>query len=277
MQLNIFKLPLQRVRLLIDEGVEMLRNPPMENFQKINIYKGITNTIQLSIRNNDRKAVSIMPEDRLVSTFVSSDGRFHFHGFIQPQNFDLGLFTLTIPRCELLNIPTDTYHGSIKMIDFYGNEQPLYLTQDYYPFMDVVVNDNKFESFIPTVEMCKEQFLRQVFRMADGKEYEEFTSQAFTADRTPNHTIMVNVRNFFGQLIIEGTTDDVPSPYPESWFIMRKEDYSIYNPMNKTGEETEGISGNLSYFERANCSFIRIRYIQQKDAVSEIVRVYYRN
>lgn len=277
MQLNIFKLPLQRVRLTIDDGVEMLRNLPMENFQKINIYKGITNTIELSIRNNDRKAVSISEEDRIIPMFVSNDGKFHFHGFIQPKNVDLGLYTLTIPRCELLSIPTDTYHGSIKVIDFYGNEQPLYLTQDYYPFMDVVVNENKFESFIPTAEMCKEQFLRQVFRMKNGQEYEQFISQSFTADRTPNHTIMINVRNFFGQLIIEGTTDDVPSPYPDSWFIIRSEDYSMYNPMNKTGIEAEGISGNLSFFDRANCSYIRIRYIQPKDAVSEIVRVYYRN
>lgn len=277
MKLNVFNLPRERVRLTIDEGVNFIRNLPMENFQKINIYKGINNEIELSIRNNDRKAVSITEEDRLFSNFVSSDGQFHFHGYIQPKNTDLGLYSLCIPKCELLGIPVDTYHGSIKMIDWYGNEQPLYLTQDYYPFMDVVVNENKFESVIPTLEMPNVSFLRNIFRMENGIQAEEFISQTFKADRTPNHTFMFNVRNFYGIIYIEGTTDDVPSAYNEGWFIIRKEDYSIYNPIYSEDPVEVGLSGNLTFFDRANCSWMRVRYVQPKDAVSQIVRVYYRN
>lgn len=277
MKLNLFKLPRERVRLTIDEGVDFIRNLPMENFQKINIYKGINNEIELSIRNNDRKAVSLLEEDRLFSNFVSSDGKFHFHGYIQPKNISLGLYTLCIPKCELLGIPVDTYHGSIKVIDWYGNEQPLYLTQDYYPFMDVVVNENKFESVIPTLEMPKECFMRSLFYMDNGHQAEEFISQTFKADRTVNHTFMFNVRNFYGIIYIEGSTDDVPSPYHEGWFVIRKEDYSIYNPIYTEDPVEIGLSGNLTFFDRANCSWMRVRYIQPKDAVSQITRVYYRN
>lgn len=283
-KLNIFNLPPLRLRLTIDEGVELLRNLPMENFQKINIYKGITNEIELSIRNNDRKAVSMFPCDRVLVNFVSSDKATSFHGYVEQKNIDLGLYTLIIPKEQLLDVKVDTYKASFIVKDYYGKEVPLYLTQDYYPFADVVVCENNFEGVIPTIIMDAPMFrLQKLFIPHESDSYcncchvDQFTSRIFKSDRVPTHTFMFNVSNFYGTIFIEGSNDDVPSDSQESWFVVGIENYAHHNPAFYEDPVEIGVSGNLTVFKRANCLWMRIRYIQPCDSVSRINKVYYRN
>lgn len=277
-KLHMFKLEPHRLRLTIDDGVEMLRNLPMENSYKLHIYKGITNTIELSIRNNDRKAVSVFKDDRLFSNFVSHDGLNSFHGCIEPKNPDLGLYTLIIPEEQLLSIPTDTYTGSIIVKDMYGNETPLYIAQDYCPYFDAVVHPNKFETTVPTLEICGNSFIHQIFMDPFTHNYmDSFTSAPFKADRVETHTFMLEAKNFYGRILIEGSTDDVPSNNDEGWFLVKDENYCMFDPHFKKEPKEIGISGNLTFFVRSNVTWMRIKYIQPTDSVSTIAKVYYRN
>lgn len=272
-QIALFKM-LRRFNLTIDAGVERLRNLPMYNTYKIDLYKGIENRIELSIRNNDRKSVSLMVDAVVTFSLVSEDKTEKFDFPAVEKSAALGLYNIFIGKDDLLKIDEGNYFGHI-IVTQNGREEPLYTTQDFYPFADVVVHENKFEAVLPTKVLGVDDFVREINQdVEDGQFYETFVSSNLKADRVDTHTLIISAESFVGEIAIEGCP--LATPDAESWAELDKRVYE--EPVvDEDGNLPERFSGNVLFEETAKVKWLRVKWKRKADDKAEVKEVQYRN
>lgn len=272
-QIALFKM-LRRFNLTIDAGVERLRNLPMYNTYKIDLYKGIENRIELSVRNNDRKSVSLMVDSVVTFSLVSEDKTEKFDFPAVEKSAALGLYNIFIGKDELLKIDEGNYFGHI-IVTQNGRDEPLYTTQDFYPFADVVVHENKFEAVLPTKAIAADNFVREINQdPEDGQFYETFTSGNLKADRVDTHTLICELSEFVGELYIDACP--LATPDAESWVELDKRVYE--EPVeDEEGNVPERFSGNILLNETVKTKWLRVRWKRKADDKAEVKEVQYRN
>jgi len=272
-QIALFKLN-RRFNLTIDAGVERLRNLPMYNTYKIDLYKGIDNYIELSIRNNDRKSVSILDDAVITFSLVSEDKTEKFDFVAMEKSAVLGLYNIIVPKEDLLKIDEGNYFGHI-IVKQDDKEEPLYTTQDFYPFADVVVHENKFEAVLPTKVLGADDFVREINQgEEDGQFYETFVSSNLKADRVETHILIITADNFVGEIAVEGCP--LATPDAESWTELDKRTYE--EPVeDEDGNLPERFSGNVLFEEMANVNWLRVKWKRKADDKAEVKEAQYRN
>lgn len=257
----------RRFNLSIDAGEEGLRNLPMYNTYKIDIYKGIDNRFELSIRNNDRKSVSINDDATVVFSLVSEDKSKKYDYEATPTKPALGLYEVVIPEFDLRSIEIGSYFGHI-IVKQDGIEEPLYTTQDFYPFADVVVHENKFNTTSQAVEISGDSFTREVIQdEITGKFYEIFTSEPIKASKAPTHSILVELVEFVGDVVIEQCLREDPDP--ESWTELAKREYEI----DEDGKRFDGL--DIFVFS-AVTEYVRIKWKREQGDEANLLNITYR-
>lgn len=257
----------RRFNLSIDAGEEGLRNLPMYNTYKIDIYKGIDNRFELSIRNNDRKSVSIKENAMVVFSLVSEDKSKKYDYEATPTKPALGLYEVIIPEFDLRSIEIGSYFGHI-IVKQAGIEEPLYTTQDFYPFADVVVHENKFNTTSQAVKISGDSFTREVIQdEITGKFYEIFTSEPIKASKAPTHSILAELVEFVGDVVIEQCLREDPDP--ESWTELVKREYEI----NEDGKRFNGL--DILVFS-AVTEYVRVKWKREQGDEANLLCITYR-
>ena len=265
-QVGLFKME-RRFNLSIDAGEEGLRNLPMYNTYKIDIYKGIDNRFELSIRNNDRKSVSIKEDTTVVFSLVSEDKSKKYDYTATPTKPALGLYEVVIPEFDLRSIEIGSYFGHI-IVKQDGIEEPLYTTQDFYPFVDVVVHENKFNTSSQAVEISGDSFTHEVIQdEITGKFYEIFTSEPIKASKAPAHSILAELVEFVGDVVIEQCLREDPDP--ESWTELVKREYEI----DEDGKKFDGL--DIFVFS-AVTEYVRVKWNREQGDEANLLNITYR-
>lgn len=185
---------------------------------RITIYKGVKNTIQFELRNDDQKKQWINAKT-FVFELTRTDGVRLIRKDITI--LDDGSTTSTKGKCKVelsdsdsLDITDGFYHYSIKEIQSDGSETPIFVDVSYGARGQAEVTGTAFPQLIDSVSIT------QFFKSIDSGSTTYYTSSVQDADLSANansalHTIAVYPSSFSGTVKIQGTLLSSPSASTE--------------------------------------------------------------
>lgn len=245
-------------------------NPPMYN-TTIELYKGIDNTIQFSIRDNDRKAFCLR-DKKLFLTIINPK----LHTKLVKELWCLdaykGLYEVKILESELRDFESTYYQASVIYKDLEGEETMLYSSINYDPVFSLHINDGFRDVYKPSISLNPEEFLHNFYiDRQDGQRYDYYISSMLKADETDSHTASITVQDYFlGTITMEGSMDDTPQENSDyDWFVI---DTKEYTDETKVKEET------FQFNKQLNCKWVRFKYtIKSANFQGKITEILYRN
>lgn len=266
LKINLFKKKNIDMNLLIGTVEKEKFNMPMYNTD-ITVWKGVDNTIEFSIKNHDRKAEKMPNGSKL--KFVAINNQ--MHQVIEKElivvNENLGRYTAIITKDELNNYDIGTFVGHVSIINEDGTEELLYSGTDWYPFFNVEVKPNRLELIEDEQVFDSSSFNRELFQdKTDGMMYEVFTSSVIKSDITPNHIFVLKLKEFIGEIKIQGSNSDNPEHNESDWFDIETK---VYNDISEDESVLMSCEGKFLY--------TRVQYKRKEGQPSEIVEVQYRN
>lgn len=265
-KINLFQKQTIDMNLLIGTLSEEKFNMPMYNTD-ITIWKGVDNTIEFSIRNHDRKSVSLEEGTILNFVAINQEMKQEIIKQLEVVNEALGRYKVVLTNDELNNLDCGTFIGHVSVIKN-DNEELLYTGTDWYPYFNVEVKPNKLSLIEDAVSFDGTNFNKDMYQdKLDGKVYEVFTSSMLKADITPYHNCVVKVANFQGTIKLQGSNEDVPEHNEYDWVDIDSIDLGNESPM----DASVLLSGEGKFL------WVRVQYKVEDGSLAEISEVQYRN
>lgn len=213
-KINLFKKEGVYTNLLIGtEGQEKL-NMPLYNTD-FTVWKGVDNTIEFSIRNHDRKSVD-MSDGILTFTMINQKTRQSYIKELETIDSALGRYKVVIKRKELNDYDCGSFVGHVSVLKD-GTEELLYSGTDWYPFFNINIEPNKLEIVSESKVVKMDEMLREICDDKENGTLETFTSSAIKSNITPYHTFIMKLKDFCGEIVIQGSLMDTPQS-PDDWF-----------------------------------------------------------
>ncbi len=254
------------MNLLIGTLNEEKFNMPMYNTD-ITIWKGVDNTIEFSIRNHDRKSVSLEEGTILNFIAINQEMKQEIKKPLEVVNESLGRYKVVLTNEELNNIDCGTFVGHVSVIKD-EIEELLYTGTDWYPYFNVEVKPNKLSLVEDAISFDGSSFNKDMYQdKMDGKVYEVFTSSMLKADVTPYHNCIVKVTNFQGSVKLQGSNEETPEHNEYDWIDIDSITLGIESPV----EASILLSGEGKFL------WTRVQYKREDGQQSEVVEVHYRN
>lgn len=269
-KLNLFKKEGVYTNLLIGTLEQGKTNMPLYN-ETFTLWKGVDNTIEFSIRNHDRKSVD-MSDGILTFTMINQKTRQTYIKELETIDSALGRYKVVIKRKELNDYDCGTFVGHVSVLKD-GTEELLYTGVDWYPFFNVNIEPNKLEVITETKTFDMSSMNRSIIDdKEDGKQYECFMSSMIKSDVTPYHTFIMKLKNFHGEIIIQGSLMDTPQNDMEDWF-----DISTFENKNYDSEDFKKITDTILLSSVLNSLWVRVIFKCPFDSDSKIEEISYRN
>lgn len=179
-------------------GYEMYNHP-------IKLYKGIDNTIQLKIQNDNQKSLTITDKTITFNILNSSDGT----SVLLSKTATIvdginGKAKVTITEGDLLNLDSQYLNYSVKVVDGEENQMIGYVDGAY----DVIGQLQILDGVFPDVKDSKE------LKLADfTNDSGTYISNPLTADTALNQntglqTAAFYVNGYSGDIVVQGTLND---------------------------------------------------------------------
>lgn len=193
-----------------------INGPMIQYYTKI--YKGVTNTIDFVVRNNDRKPVNLVgyqievliqrvehPEILLVKTVVATDDR-------------AGKAKLLLDKNDINTWYGGYYRYSIRLTDVVGNQEYLYTDINRSTFNTFELIEGMEVSLSPAQEILSSKFNPYPIGYYDST----WSTGALKADAQLNqisgmNTVVAYATNFVGKFWIQGSISN-QAPSENEWF-----------------------------------------------------------
>ena len=274
-KLNLFKKEGVYTNLLIGTLEQGKTNMPLYN-EAFTLWKGVDNTIEFSIRNHDRKSVD-MSDGILTFTMINQKTRQTYIKELETIDSALGRYKVVIKRKELNDYDCGSFVGHVSVLKD-GTEELLYSGTDWHPFFDVNIEPNKLEIVSEPKIVKLDEMLREVYDDKDERTLEMFTSSAIKSDVTPYHTFIMKLKEFCGEIIIQGSLMDIPQS-SDDWF-----DITVFEhkpPKEEDTEDTEEefipLTDTILLSSILNSLWVRVVFKRYPDSNSVIEEFEYRN
>lgn len=244
-------------------------NPPMYNTD-INLYKGIENKVQFSVRDNDRKAYRLRDKE-LFFTLINQKLHTKLVKKLWCMDAYKGIYELTISEKEMKDLEPMTYQASVVYKDLEGDETMLYSSINYDPVFNVKVNEGFRDTVIPSIELNPENFLHNYYTSkVDGNRYDYYVSSRIKADNSDIHTVAVTVKNnFLGSITMYGSLEPDPQDTENDWFEIVSKEYD-----DETKVDSETFGWNVEH----NLLWVRFGYtVKAANGDGKIDSIIYRN
>ena len=303
-RINLYTKDKIDMNLLIGSYEKERWNMPFYN-TNIELWKGVDNTIEFSIRNHDRKAQILPASSKLVFRAINNKLQQEIEKDLNVVNANLGRYSVTITRDELNDYDNAIFTGHVAVVDENGNEDLLYSGTDWLPNFDVEVKPNKLELLQESEIIDGNSFTKELFQCPlTGKQMERLTSSIMKANVTDYHSFLVKLKDFIGTVKFQGSCCDTPDQSDTNWFDIGTVEYTM-NDYVKVEEKdcnctcgstdtydkhccdncnchqvihvTEPFNGNITETYNLNCLWVRVQYIREYESDSYIDEVYYRN
>ena len=301
-RINLYKKDKIDMNLLIGSYLKERWNMPFYN-TNIELWKGVDNTIEFSIRNHDRKA-EILPEtSKLVFTAINNKLQQIIKKDIDVVNANLGRYSVTITKDELNDYDDGIFVGHVSVFDADGKEDLLYSGVDWIPNFDVEIKPNKLDLIEESEHISGESFNREIYQdPKTGKQMERFTSSIIKSDVTEYHTFLTKLKDFIGVVKFQGSCADTPNHGDSDWFDIDVKEFKYAENNGKHMKKecckhedgsqgccececcedgsiivTEPFNGNITETYNLNCLWVRVQYIREYESPATIEEVYYRN
>jgi hypothetical protein len=269
-RINLFKKDGVYTNLLIGTLEKDKFNMPLYNTD-ITIWKGIDNTIEFSIRNHDRKSINV--NGQLYFTMVNQNNQQIYKKELTVVNQGLGRYSVTLTKSETKDYDCGKFVGHVSIIND-GIEDLLYSGTDWYPYFNVILEPNKMELIDETTTLSMSDFNKEIYTDNDiNKTLEIFTSSMFESNKTIYHNIIANVKDFIGEIIVQGSMMTTPHFNDDDWFDITS--FKHWNEDNT--EDFEPLNETILLNSILNCLWIRIKFKRIMDSESSLEELTYRN
>ena len=208
------------VELLQFENNPQLVNWPMTIYDT-KLYKGVTNTIDFVIRNNERRPINLvgLSLEAYISTRTTNEI------VLQKQvNITVplqGKAQLTLDPGDVEDLPVGYYNYSIKNVNVNGVGSLYYTDINQSSIGNFELFDGVLRTRIPAIEIQNFQFTKTPIGNNDDIAFltGAFPGDAQTERANGMHTVAVYQSKFLGKFFIQASlTND--SPMPSEWFFI---------------------------------------------------------
>ena len=307
-RINLYTKDKIDMNLLIGSYEKERFNLPFYN-TNIELWKGVDNTIEFSIRNHDRKAQILPATSKLVFRAINNKLQQEIEKDLDVVNANLGRYSVTITRDELNDYDNAIFTGHVAVIDKDGHEDLLYSGTDWLPNFDVEVKPNKLELLQESEIIDGKSFTKEVFQCPrNGLQMERLTSSIMKSNVTDYHSFLLKLKDFIGTIKFQGSSIDTPDQTETNWFDIGTVEYTLEDPESgddsvcpccEEDEDTddkkccedccdkcnchqvihveEPFTGNITETYNLNCLWVRVQYIRPYESDAYIEEVYYRN
>ena len=255
----------------------------MQAFQyNTKVYKGVSNSIDFVIQNNDRKPIRLFNlklEVQIQRADKPSNMIQYSPEVLLKKNCTItdeqnGKCRLVLHSDEIQHWNTGFYRYVVKMFD--QNDIPEYLYTDInkntFGFFEL--QEGVVSSIQPAIEVCDFQFTPTPHNLYD---YTIFVSSAFPGDAQTGrangmHSVAVYQEEFLGQFWIEGSLSS-DTPLPDEWFELPIATHGRRHEFNCQSNWISPIAFNFT----ANLYWIRFLYKPDMANRGIFNRVLYKN
>lgn len=241
----------------------------------INLEKGVDNTILFSIRDHDRKKVTLRDNQKLVFTMVNQEMKQKLEKELGVIDASVGKYFILVTKDELNNFDVGDFkaHVSIltKIDDITTITDPTYSGNEWYSYFNVKVKKNDMDLIEDSIEKDDTDFNYLSFVDEDGKTKRKYTSSILKANVTEYHTAQVKIEEGFeGTIKLQGTLESDASSYDTDWIDLCSKEITL-------PQEDEDFNGNILLNAKHNVLWTRIQYIKEQSVSASVLGFTYRN
>ncbi len=277
-KLSVFLIPRKIIATLGDMGVQNMNFPL--NQSDFKIYKQLTNSIDIYIKNVDRKSVNSIGKNVSIIITEYNSNTLLLKKSLQLIDASKGFYKLILTPTETQNWNTGFTSYSLLLKDEEDIERPLYIDHNqrikgYFEFL-ADSYPNPRESILikggdPTAEDYSGDFVPQEYNEFNEVYYVTgaYAGNQQTYNLTGIQTFVIYTTDFTGKLWVEGNLDNSPSTENEDWFNI---------PLNGNEyKQYQDSTGNDSYTIEMNLQWIRFKYFPDPLNTGTLDKVLFRN
>lgn len=197
---------------LASSGVGIINNPMY--CEKIALYKGIENVIEISVRSQDRKPIKL--ENKTLMMYIQNrEGTYRISKELYPVDYAWGLFQAKFTAEELE--PLDAGYYKAFFLAFNDEQEPqiMYTAENWETAYSIEVIANQYDCFVPSLEITPVGWL--LHQLNDTHNTHYYESDWIRANNSKNHGFAFYF-NGYSVITIKGSNELQPTTEDKSWF-----------------------------------------------------------
>lgn len=275
--LNKIKLYESSVRIDVTQIGNRIRNNNLPlNENDFKIHKGVTNQIEFSVRNNDRKPINLLEKTLYVTILNPNNGEQMLQKMLFPQDEKKGLAKLIISPEDIVNWDNGFYRFSVIVENNDNTQNILFLDQNQLSSGTIELVNNALPPILQSIELDPQEFTPNGSQFpVNHTTRTYFISSAIKGSSKLNlnnglHTFTVKGENFKGDFLVEGSLEEEPSTntvQPNSdWFTIKVIAHDSKIKFDK-------FTGIEAYNFFSNVNWIRFTYIPHLENQGKLTKI----
>ena len=226
-------------------------NWPMVQYD-IKIYKGVTNSIDFVVRNNERRPVNLVAMDIDCVIANQATGEMVLTKPIVSTVPTDGKAQLILDPYDIEDLNAGYYNYIIRSIDVNGIETLLYTDINKSSTGNFQLFDGVLRNEVPAIEIDAAQFTRTPNGLYDGVTYltGAFAGDAQAQKTNGTHTVAVYQTGWYGQFFIQASLSN-DTPLDSEWFHVPFDDGNdiyTFDAKNNKGDTPTLFNFNLNAY-----------------------------
>ena len=208
------------VQLLQFDANPQLVNWPMTIYDT-KLYKGVTNTIDFVVRNNERRPINLVGLELEAFIQDQATGEIVLIKRVDITVAIQGKARLTLDPGEVEDLAAGYYNYSIQNTDVNGISQLFYTDINQRGIGNFELFDGVLRTMVPATEVVAAQFTQTPIGNNDDVMFVTgaFPGDAQTQRANGMHTVAVYQTRFLGKFFIQASLSN-NSPLPSEWFFI---------------------------------------------------------
>ena len=247
------------VQLLQFNGNPQLVNWPMTIYDT-KLYKGVTNTIDFVIRNNERRPINLVGLSLQATIQSQLTGEIVLTKIVEVTVAIQGKAQLTLDPGDVEDLPSGYYNYAIQNTDINGISQLYYTDINQTSAGSFELFDGILRTMLPAIDIENFQFTKTPLGNNDDVMFVTgaFPGDAQTQRANGMHTVAVYQSRFIGKFFIQASLSN-NSPLPSEWFFIPLE--TGPDPMYTFDSTNNSGPGPTLFNFDLNAYWVRFGYI----------------
>lgn len=261
-KVNLYKQHNAPIQLVLATTGRIINNP-MYN-RDIQLYKGIVNKVEFSIKTQDRKALSLQ-DKKLFLYFQKMNGSEKWVKALYAVNTRWGVYEVSLSAQDLEDLDAGFYNGYMLAVNDEGEEEILYTGANWETRLQIEVISGQYNTFVQSQEIRMDNWTYQQLKDDRGLIVPYYISDVIKANKSSNQGFAFYFENYLGEITILGTNDSQPMQDLKDWYEIDK--FTFDEPTNIT----------LGKFYQIATQWIRIKSNPKSINQGKITQILYRN